>query len=214
MKTRITLLSLLLITAFTSVKANCDTCRVEAKLHYKSNWDCSVTLTDSSFVPYYDSCTTYLYSTLDLDNGSSPFTFYSGLDTTYAYNQGNYTACLIAYARTITSDTTGTDTTYCSDTTCVSFYVDICHSPWRLKHTEEDLGEFSVFPNPSTANFTIITSEQANHLRITDINGKVVYDNSILQRTHQFNVDQFGTGVYIVQEISPFEKRTKKLILH
>lgn len=217
MKTYLSLLSLLFILFVSTASAQCDTCRIEAKLTYQVNNDCSVTLRDSSRVPLNDTCSTYLYSKLNLGTGTSPFTFYSGNDTTHYYSQGNYTACLVAYARTIYWDTLNTrwDTLYCSDTACVSFYVPICET-WgfgRIKTTDE-VSTLSIYPNPASEQLNISPSVNAERIRILNIQGKVVFDQEGLLTPFTLNADEFGKGIYFVEETKNGKRTIEKLVIN
>ena len=198
-----------LLATFVTAQANCDSCQVTAVLSYNFNWDCSVTLTDNS---YADSCTTIYESRLYLGDGS-PFIYsYSGYDTTHAYNQGNYTACLVTYAQNISWDSTGWDTTYCADTSCVSFSVPICESPWRLKQNDMQ-DEFSIFPNPATQQTNIRFSEGTNRIRIVNLKGQVVFDQANPSKVILLDIRKYQKGIYLVEEYKPNSKEVKKLII-
>lgn len=198
-----------LFATFVTAQANCDSCQVNAVLNYNVNWDCSVTLTDNSFA---DSCTHIYESRLYLGDGS-PFIYsYSGSDTTHAYNQGNYTACLVTYAQNISWDSTGWDTTYCADTSCVSFYVPICESPWRLKQVDQR-EELTIFPNPTSGNTSIYTRELTSRLRVLDLHGKLIFEQENPQQKIELDTREYGKGIYLVEEFCGDEKTVKKLIV-
>ncbi len=75
--------------------------------------------------------------------------------------------------------------------------------------------EFSVFPNPVTDQLTILRTSNYNsdaNLKIYDITGKLVYTQLINTNSIQVNVQDFNSGVYLLEVRSQNNVEMIKLI--
>jgi hypothetical protein len=72
----------------------------------------------------------------------------------------------------------------------------------------------SAFPNPSNGHFTLQVSSDKNdaiQIRVTDLNGRIVYTNRGAQRTYSFG-QNFVSGMYIAEITQGGRKQIVKLI--
>jgi hypothetical protein len=89
-------------------------------------------------------------------------------------------------------------------------YVDPCTN---IK--ENNLGEFKISPNPNNGSFEIyMTNITANtEIEILDLNGKVIYNNTISNKNQNINIENISRGVYIIKANQNGNVKTKKLII-
>ena len=81
---------------------------------------------------------------------------------------------------------------------------------------DEKLNEetFSIYPNPAKDNFTINASELVKGYEITDINGKIIYQETILGYTKAINFNLLlANGLYFVRIISNNWIAIRKLLV-
>jgi hypothetical protein len=72
----------------------------------------------------------------------------------------------------------------------------------------------SAFPNPSNGHFTLQVRSDKNdaiQIRVTDLNGRIVYTNRGAQRTYSFG-QNFVSGMYIAEITQGGRKQVVKLI--
>ena len=67
--------------------------------------------------------------------------------------------------------------------------------------TEIDgLNALTIYPNPSTGNFTLeLPFETSSHVIITDIVGKVVFQEILNEGSHDINLSEYNTGLYMIR---------------
>ncbi len=57
-----------------------------------------------------------------------------------------------------------------------------------------------VYPNPAATHLTVQTGEVFTNVRLTDMQGRVVYDAEVPgDRSHEVNVSNLRTGIYLMQ---------------
>ena len=90
-------------------------------------------------------------------------------------------------------------------------YVDPCTN---IK--ENNLGEFNISPNPNNGSFEIYMTNitATTEIEILDLNGKIIYDNTISNKNQNINIENISRGVYIVKANQNGNIKTKKLIIN
>lgn len=69
-----------------------------------------------------------------------------------------------------------------------------------LNTIEMEKNNFSISPNPATSSFDIVSEEQIETIEISDILGKVVYQNiTVFKNATTVDVSSLQTGVYFVK---------------
>jgi hypothetical protein len=78
-----------------------------------------------------------------------------------------------------------------------------------------DFGEISIYPNPADDNITISLREINNQaiVRILDINGKCLIEQSIHELTSIINTQNLASGVYVVQLSNGKNSYVQKLVI-
>ena len=89
-------------------------------------------------------------------------------------------------------------------------YVDPCTN---IK--ENNLGEFNISPNPNNGSFEIYMTNitATTEIEILDLNGKIIYNNTISNKNQNINIENISRGVYIVKANQNGNIKTKKLII-
>jgi uncharacterized protein (TIGR02145 family) len=88
-----------------------------------------------------------------------------------------------------------------------------CLSDQLLNSSDQTMNiQFSIYPNPTTSILTLQNSWNINvdKVIVTDLSGKVLLEQ--IQNTTQINVEQFASGMYILQAFSEEKKYTSKFI--
>jgi len=82
--------------------------------------------------------------------------------------------------------------------------------------TIDSQNSFLLYPNPADETVTIEfeASGESNIIRIFDIQGKVVYNNTEESTIHHIQCAQFESGIYFVRLITGNRQITQKLIIH
>lgn len=62
----------------------------------------------------------------------------------------------------------------------------------------DDHGETIIYPNPVSDVLTIESVSETNHVRITDISGRIILSQQIISKTSQFDTSTWSSGLYIV----------------
>jgi hypothetical protein len=80
---------------------------------------------------------------------------------------------------------------------------------------ENNLGEFNISPNPNNGSFEIYMTNitATTEIEILDLNGKVIYNNTISNKNQNINLENISRGVYIVKANQNGNVKTKKLII-
>lgn len=63
--------------------------------------------------------------------------------------------------------------------------------------SSDELIQLNIYPNPSNEKINIQTDEQINHIYITDLSGRNVYD--LIGNAHQIDVSQLKPSIYILR---------------
>jgi hypothetical protein len=75
----------------------------------------------------------------------------------------------------------------------------------------------AVFPNPAHSILTVNSSEKIEHLKISDVTGRIVFDNRSLSRSNLLNykidVSSFSKGIYFLQAEINGKLFVKKLMV-
>lgn len=80
-------------------------------------------------------------------------------------------------------------------------------------HENNDNLEFSLFPNPSYGDINVNHQLTDAQIQISDINGKLVYNQMTNEKNNKINLRHLDAGVYFVQLVNGNDKYTKKLII-
>jgi lysyl endopeptidase len=74
-----------------------------------------------------------------------------------------------------------------------------------------------IFPNPSDGNFSIVLPDKnfrVNHLSITDVNGRCIYQSSVSEDTTTMDINlSLPQGLYLIHLCSAENKIVKKIII-
>ena len=82
-----------------------------------------------------------------------------------------------------------------------------------LGTTEANYLPIKVYPNPATTSVTIAEIAQPSSIIITDLNGRVMYTSATDATLLEIALDNFASGVYLVNVVSEQHKITQKLIV-
>ena len=136
-------------------------------------------------------------------------------NASYPYDYGNIAS--------ITSASTGSTDFYfffynwdISTISCYSdmeeaeIYVDNCTGIYGKL-----ISDFKISPNPNNGEFEINLSYigENTSIEILDLNGKLVYQNRLNNKTQFINVSSISRGIYIISLIENGIRKTKKLII-
>lgn len=78
---------------------------------------------------------------------------------------------------------------------------------------DEVLQSIKVFPNPATTSVTIADITQPSTVTITDLNGRVMFTTSINETSLEVALDNYASGVYLVNVVNEQFKATQKLVV-
>ena len=82
-----------------------------------------------------------------------------------------------------------------------------------LAEVEKDT-YLSLYPNPATSQITVINSfSEDAQLTITDMTGKVVYTELLVNETNRINVENLANGSYIARLAANNIIQTSRLII-
>lgn len=70
-----------------------------------------------------------------------------------------------------------------------------------------------VYPNPATTSVTIAEIAQPSSIIITDLNGRVMYTTTTNETSVEIEVDNYASGVYLVNVVGEQFKATQKLVV-
>jgi hypothetical protein len=76
------------------------------------------------------------------------------------------------------------------------FYLHVIYSADGVEELEA--GEVSVYPNPTTANFTVEAAEM-NHVSVFNTLGQMVYEANCEGNKTEINLENVETGIYVVR---------------
>lgn len=72
-----------------------------------------------------------------------------------------------------------------------------CNVDFMISVGEKSQSQFNVYPNPISSIFTIDMLPEASTLRLTDLNGRLVWQAHSLSQPH-FNISSLPSGMYIL----------------
>jgi len=77
-----------------------------------------------------------------------------------------------------------------------------------------EIVNFTIYPNPFSENIRILMPEEIYkyHILIIDLNGKVVYESTMLKDENIINTDNFRKGIYFLKLISKKNIYEQKLV--
>ena len=83
--------------------------------------------------------------------------------------------------------------------------------PRKPSPISDAVGEqtISIYPNPTTEKVNIKLSEldeENTFMRVVDLNGRLIYEQQILQTVNEVNFSNQASGKYIIQLINGEEK--------
>jgi hypothetical protein len=77
---------------------------------------------------------------------------------------------------------------------------------------ENRLSKIDIFPNPSTGLFTINSENSIDKIVISDLSGKTLFDEKINSKTHQIDLNNYNSGIYLIEIHSAGEIEHDKII--
>ena len=97
-----------------------------------------------------------------------------------------------------------------SDLEEAEIYVDNCTGIYG-----ELISNFNISPNPNNGEFEINLSYIGENttIEIIDLNGKLLYQNRLNNKTQFINVSSISRGIYLISLIENGRRKTKKLII-
>ena len=101
-----------------------------------------------------------------------------------------------------------TDSFGCSDTSAVL--------NWTLT-TLHDLNlsnNISIFPNPTSSEFTITTNKIANNIEVYNSMGQIIYEEKPITKSTTIILNNFAKGIYFIKCYSSLGTEIKKLIIN
>ena len=100
-----------------------------------------------------------------------------------------------------------------------SWSVEICRLTAVLNTPNFGLADFKIYPNPNKGNFNVqFNSESGNEIKINvhDISGRLIF-NKTYQNAGLFSenlqLNNVGSGVYLVNVIDGDRKEVKKIVI-
>lgn len=69
-----------------------------------------------------------------------------------------------------------------------------------------------IYPNPAQ-HYAVLEASQGSHIRIYNLSGQMVYDNSVRHAQHRISTHDWPRGVYLVHTTWQGNKQVQKLIL-
>lgn len=98
---------------------------------------------------------------------------------------------------TTTYTLVGTDANGCSNSSTLVQNVSACLG---LNGVTYSNGGVKLYPNPTTSSFNLeFGSSVSRHVSVTDLTGRVIYDNTNKSETMSVNLSAYASGVYYVK---------------
>lgn len=73
--------------------------------------------------------------------------------------------------------------------------------------------KFDVYPNPFNSTIVLkLTNQNQTHVKVTDVSGKIVYENDLVEMSSTIDLDYLQSGIYFLQISSDNKSSIKKLI--
>ena len=138
----------------------------------------------------------YLFRSTSPDEGYERIKLLGANSTSYTDNsanqQGHYYYKLIAVYSDLECESAPAYWIYDHN----QFYLHVYYSPTSVEELEA--GEVMVYPNPTTARFTVEASEM-NHVSVFNTLGQVVYEANCEGNVTEINLSNVETGIYMVR---------------
>ncbi len=130
--------------------------------------------------------------------------------TTYTWNTNANTA-VIAVSPTVTTTYTvnGSNANGCSNFTTITQAVSPCTNIKNVASRAS--ANIIVYPNPSNGLFTIELAKSAS-IKITNIVGKIVFEEILTEGKNTINLSNFSNGVYFIKSVIDSNEQVIKLI--
>ena len=136
-------------------------------------------------------------------------------NASYPYDYGNIAS--------ITSASTGSTDFYFFfynwDISTISCYSDMEEAEIYVDNCAGIYGklipDFKISPNPNNGEFEINLSyiRENTSIEILDLNGKLVYQTRLNNKSHSININSISRGIYLISLIDNGNRKTKKLII-
>ena len=105
----------------------------------------------------------------------------------------------------------GTDSNGCMNYSSVTQNVSLCTVIEELDMTDQHL--ISVFPNPAQSNIDIRSvSDGIITIQITDVLGKTLFFDELLNKKNAINIEHYVNGFYIIKASNKKETQIIKLV--
>lgn len=87
--------------------------------------------------------------------------------------------------------------------------------PVQLSNIDEYINEYSfgIYPNPASTSITISEIVEPSSITITDLNGRVMFTTSTNETLLQVDLDNYASGVYLVNVMNENYNISKRLML-
>ncbi|MFW6327576.1 MAG: T9SS type A sorting domain-containing protein, partial [Bacteroidota bacterium] len=82
-----------------------------------------------------------------------------------------------------------------------------------MDNTEKQPSTFDIYPNPATDYFTILTDTENSSVQIFNMNGQIMFDETVSNNLLRVNCDHYKTGVYLVVVINENGKMYKRKLI-
>lgn len=131
------------------------------------------------------------YQWVDCDNGNAPIAGETNQSFTATAN-GNYAVEITENGCTETSD---------------------CIAITTVGLDNNELNTIVMYPNPATTSVTIAEITQPSSIIITDLNGRVIFATYVNKTTLEVELENYASGVYLVNVVNEQFKTTQKLVV-
>lgn len=134
----------------------------------------------------------------------------------YSCDGDTYTLLPGVNGATLLGQTGQFSATAVSSEGCESWYsecvfTDNDEDPLNLQEYAQE--SLLFYPNPATTSVIIAEIKQPSSIIITDLNGRVMYTTTTNETSLEIAVDNYASGVYLVNVVSEQFKATQKLVV-
>jgi hypothetical protein len=132
---------------------------------------------------------------------------------TYQWNNGSAGSSIVVSPTVnvvYTYSVVGTNTNNCSSSSIVNLRVSACTG---IAQAQLDASGVSVYPNPTSGEFTIEFAENAvKTIVVMDVTGRIILSNNNVTDATRVNLNSFANGVYYVKVISSNSSKVVKIV--
>ena len=96
---------------------------------------------------------------------------------------------------------------------CITVVIENENNDDPVGINEFSVNHIQLFPNPATTSVTIAEIAQPSSIVITDLNGRLMYTTTTNETSLEIVLDNYASGVYLVNVVSEQFKATQKLIV-